>query len=185
MRRSGSFAPILVGCLLLASTLAQAAGETTLDRFFGEFVGRTISERDRGLDERDLSITIAPGEKNGFSLAWTTTISRADGTTSRKSYQIKFQPSERENIYSAGMQRNYFGGWVPLDPMKGEEEPYIWARLRGDTMTVYALHVIDDGSYEMQVYERQLTDDGMALTFTRTRRGENLKTITGVLKRKK
>jgi hypothetical protein len=52
-------------------------------------------------------------------------------------------------------------------------------------MTVYALHVIDDGSYEIQVSERRLTDDGMALTFTRTRRGEILKTITGVLKRKK
>jgi hypothetical protein len=125
MRRSGSFAPILVGCLLLASTLAQAAGETTLDRFFGEFVGRTNSERDRGLDERDLSITIAPGKKKGFSLAWTTVIPRVDGTTSRKSIKINFQPSKREYIYSAGMQQNYFGGWVPLDPMKGE--PYYWA----------------------------------------------------------
>jgi hypothetical protein len=81
------------------------------------------------------------------------------------------------------MRPNYFGGWVPLDPMKSE--PYIWARIKEATLTVYAMHVIDDGSYEMQTYDRTLTKEGMRLDFTRIRADGKVKKISGVLKRMK
>lgn len=64
-----------------------------------------------------------------------------------------------------------------------KNEPYIWARIKGETLTVYAMHVIDDGSYEMQIYDRTLTADGMRLDFRRHRPGGDVKRITGVLKR--
>ena len=41
--------------------------------------------------------------------------------------------------------------------------------------------VTDDGGYEMQVYDRTLTGDGMDLNFTRVRDGKTLKNITGSL----
>jgi hypothetical protein len=44
--------------------------------------------------------------------------------------------------------------------------------------------ITDDGGYEMQVYRRTLTDDGMSLSFSRNRNGQELKTVYGVLARK-
>ena len=111
----------VIALLFFAASNALAA-EPAIERFYGEYVGQTISETNRGLSERDLSVSIQPIKK-GFEIGWTTAIPRADGTVSRKSYKIKFQMSKRENIYAAGMRPNYFGGWIPLDPMK--KEPYI------------------------------------------------------------
>lgn len=156
-----------------------AAGDRPIEDFYGEYLGQTVAEGD--LNARDISVTIKPLKDKGFSVSWTTVITRADGTTSKKSYTINFQASQRDHIYAAGMRPNLFGGWVPLDPMKGE--PYIWARIRGDTLTVYAMLVRDDGGYEMQTYERTLTEDGMILEFRRVTDGVAQKTIEGFLKR--
>jgi hypothetical protein len=158
------------------------AADRKIEDFYGEYVGQTISETDRGLNERDIAVSIK-AIKKGFEVGWTTTIPKPGGEASRKSYKIKFQKSKRANIYAAGMRPNYFGGWVPLDPMKSE--PYIWARIKEATLTVYAMHVIDDGSYEMQTYDRTLTKEGMRLDFTRIRADGKVKKISGVLKRMK
>ncbi len=166
--------------LLFLGVPGVVAAESAIERFYGDYTGHTISEKDRGLGERDIAVSIKPIKK-GFEVGWTTTIPRSDGTVSRKSYKIKFQKSKREHIYAAGMRPNYFGGWIPLDPTKSE--PYIWARIKDQTLTVYAMHVIDDGSYEMQIYERTLTAEGMRLDFRRHRPGGDVKRITGVLKR--
>lgn len=168
--------------ILLALAWADAAAiaaDRPIEDFYGEYTGQTVAEGE--LNPRDISVSIQPLKDQGFSVAWTTVISRADGTTSKKSYTINFQASQRQNIYAAGMRPNLFGGWVPLDPMKGE--PYIWARIRGDSLTVYAMHVRDDGGYEMQTYERTLTEDGMVLEFRRVADGVAMKTIDGFLKR--
>ena len=41
--------------------------------------------------------------------------------------------------------------------------------------------VTDDGGYEMQVYDRTITGNGMDLKFSRVRDGKTLKLITGSL----
>ena len=68
-----------------------------------------------------------------------------------------------------------------LNPLKGD--PYVWARQEGGTLTVYAMVITEDGSYEMQQYDRKLTEDGLDLAFSRIRDGEQLKVIKGTLKR--
>ena len=80
------------------------------------------------------------------------------------------------------MRRDAFGHSEPLDPLKGE--PYVWADIEGPTLRVHALLITDDGGYEMQVYRRTLTADGMTLEFSRNRNGKELKTIYGNLQRK-
>lgn len=156
------------------------AGAAGLDAFYGEYVGRTISSSQEGLSERDLSVAIRP-EGKGFTVDWTTITRRTDGTAKRKAYSISFHPSGRDNIYGAAMKSNMFGGRVPLDPLKGE--PYVWARIAGDTLSVYAMQITDSGGYEMQVYDRTLTETGLELRFSRVRDGQNLKLITGTLSR--
>ena len=101
MRRVVSIATGLLLAVLACGPLAWA-GDDNLEIFFGVYVGRTISEKDRGREERDIAITVTPGKKKGFVLEWTTIIPRADGSTSEKTRKINFQASTREHIYSAG-----------------------------------------------------------------------------------
>ena len=62
-------------------------------------------------------------------------------------------------------------------------EPYLWAHLSNDTLTVQALLITEDGGYEIQTYERRLAPHGLDLTFSRVADGKVLKTISGVLRR--
>ncbi len=72
-----------------------------------------------------------------------------------------------------------FGNAVPLDPLKGD--PYVWARVHEDSLTVYALHVLEDGGYEMQTYARTRIPEGLDLKYSRVRDGEILRTVNGIL----
>ena len=171
---------IPVVLLVLAGHERADAAEAAIKAFCGEYTGRSISSTDSGLSERDLSVSISDcGE--GFTLDWTTVTKKPDGRIKRKSYAIDFRPSGRPSIYASAMRTNMFGKQIPLDPLKGD--PYVWARLSGRTLTVFALLVTDDGNYEMQVYERTLTERGLDLKFSRLRDGRQLKLITGTLVR--
>jgi len=158
---------------------AAAEGRPIKD-FFGQYIGRTISVMGEGLSSRDLNVAIKP-HKKGFTLDWTTVTRKADGTTKSKSYSINFQGTNRAGIYASAMRNDVFGNAVPLDPLKGD--PYVWAGIDGETLTVHAMLITDDGGYEMQVYDRTLTEDGMLLRFSRIRDGQQLKLITGTLKK--
>jgi hypothetical protein len=99
----------------------------------------------------------------------------------RKTYSVEFGPTDRDGIYASAMHRDVFGHQEPLDPLKGE--PYVWARLSGDTLTIFALLITDEGGYEIQTYDRTLTNDGLELRYTRDRDGKTLPPVTGSLKR--
>jgi len=99
----------------------------------------------------------------------------------RRSLEVEFRPSGRRGIYASAMRTDKFGSPVPLDPLAGE--PYVWARVRGDTLTVYSVFVTDDGGYEMQSYDRTLVNAGMELAFTRVADGRPAETITAKLTR--
>ena len=62
-------------------------------------------------------------------------------------------------------------------------DPYVWARIVGDTLTIYALVVLEEGGYQMQVYDRTLSEAGLELEFSRIRNGERLRNIATTLKR--
>ena len=169
-------------CLLAgASTASADTPDRPLKDFFGDYVGRSISTVEPGLSERDLAVNIKPYKDNGFTVSWTTLIRKKNAEWSRKSYTINFGPTKRPGIYGSEMRSNMFGGAVPLDPLQGE--PFFWARINGNTLTVYALIIREDGGYEIQTYDRTWTPKGLELKFTRFRNGEPLKLITGLLER--
>ena len=145
--------------------------------------GDLAVESGKKLDERDINVTISEKGRGGFNVFWATVSTRADGELKRKSYSIDFRRTNRDNIYQSAMRKDVFGNDAPNNPMKGD--PYVWARISGDTLSVYALIVTDDGSYDMQAYHRTLTPEGMKLRFSRTIEGEEKKVITGELKRVK
>jgi hypothetical protein len=171
---------VALAVLALAAARPAAAADRPLKDFFGEYAGQTISGAADELSARDLSVSIEPWKADGFTVKWTTVIRGRDGVR-RQSYSINFQPSPRPGIYGSAMRADMFGGQAPLDPLKGE--PYVWARIDGDRLDVYSLMITDDGGYEIQLFDRRLTADGMDLTFSRVRDGETLREINGTLKR--
>ena len=151
------------------------------DVFVGNYEGEYISPDGDQNRNRDLSVKIRE-VKEGFNVSWVTTTFKKNETKEKK-YSIDFIETDREHIYEAAQKKNVFGGRDPLDPLKGKA--YAWARIKGRTLTTFALTITDDGGYEMQTFDRVLTEDNnLNVRFSRVRDGEVLKTITVTLNRK-
>lgn len=160
----------LVAAIAIWAALCVAVRAADIDAFVGTYTGSAeITGNDGALVTRDMSVTISETKK-GFRVEWTTATKRTDGSSKAKAYAIDFVPSDRGGVYSAAMQRNVFGKEVPLNPMKGE--PYVWGRILGDKMTVYSLFVTAEGGYELQQFDRTLTEGGLDLSFQNVSDGE-------------
>ena len=180
MPRLNHFLMLLTIVLLIGAGGPALAAEPEFKPFFGTYIGKSISHigEGAGLSPRDLKVVIKAKDK-GFIVDWTTIIYKDLGKSKRGHFVIDFKPTERKGIYVGGTQKNLFGAMVPADPANGQ--PYFWARIRGKTLEVFGLHVNDAGNYEIQVYQRTLTANGMTLKFERLRDGKAQKTISGVL----
>ncbi len=164
-------------CLLATNPVIAAV----ISDFVGDYKGSAELVREDGSAEpRDMSVSIKE-TRDGFEVSWSTVTYKPDGRVKEQSYSIGFLPTNRDGIYSAAMKQNVFGHAVPLDPMKGE--PFVWGRIWDETMTIYSLFVDEQGGYELQQFDRTLTDGGLTLEFSRIRNGEPAAGITTFLKR--
>ncbi|MDD9722117.1 hypothetical protein PVW51_15540 [Sulfitobacter sp. PR48] len=169
---------ILAFCMTLIPAITHAA---TIKDFVGSYEGEAEVMVDGVPQKRDMSVTIAP-TKEGFKLSWTSATHREDGRIKEKSYSIGFVPSARDNIYQSAMKTNLFGKATPLDPLQGE--PFVWARIEGDTFSVFSLFIDPAGDYEMQEFHRTLAPGGLDLLFRRVREGTIEREIRTLLRRK-
>jgi hypothetical protein len=140
----------IIRALLVLTAIAWSAApaqaqDKRISAFFGEYEGNSISSTEQGLSKRYLSVSIQPKDE-GFTLKWTTITYKKAGEAKPKAYSIDFRSSARPNIFASEMRKNKFSGSVPLDPLKGE--PCVWGRLHGSSLTVHALMITNDGSYE-------------------------------------
>ena len=170
--------PTLGFCFALVVAPITPATATEIEGFFGEYEGETVTDYQGELRKRDLRVKIS-AHPEGFTVDWTSVTRKANGKLKRKAHSINFLPTGRENIFRSGERKNMFGHAVPMDPLKGD--PYVWARLHEDTLTVFALHVLEDGGYEMQVYARTRIPEGLALQYSRVRDGEVLRAVDAKL----
>jgi hypothetical protein len=168
----------LLVCTTMALAATAEAAHPGIEAFYGEYEGEAVMDYHGELRKRDLRVKISPIKK-GFTVNWVSVTRRANGKLKRKEYSIDFHPTRRQSIYRSGERKDLFGNHVPLDPMQGD--PYVWARVDKDTLTVYALHVLEDGGYEMQTYARTRIPEGLDLKYSRVRDGEILRTVTGIL----
>ncbi len=171
----------IAAAAMVLLTIAGPADAATIEDFVGKYAGSAELEMaDGSTQKRDMSVEIAL-TKTGFSVDWASTSYRPDGRVKVKSYSIYFVPTEREGVFAAAMRRNVFGHEVQLDPMKGE--PFVWSHLHGDTLTVYSLFIDDEGTYEIQQFDRTLVEGGLQLEFNRVRNGEKQRSVSTFLKR--
>jgi hypothetical protein len=159
---------------------SMPASAQAIDRFVGKYSGTVDVVIDGTATQRDASVEIEAAAP-GFVVKWDTATRRSDGSVKTKSYTVNFQPTERDGVFGAAMRKNVFGKEVPLDPMKGE--PYVWSRIVGDMLTVFSIYVYDDGSYEIQQFDRTLVDGGLELEFSTAKNGEVHRKISAFLQR--
>lgn len=165
----------LIFVLFAQMSLADASA------FVGKYTGSAeVISADGNATKRDMSVEISLTD-DGFVVGWTSVSYKSDGRVKEKSYSIDFIPTDRPNVFAAAQKKDVFGHLVQLDPMKGE--PFVWARIIEDTMTVYSLFVNDDGGYEMQQFDRTLTEGGLQLEFTRVRNGQHERSVSTLLTR--
>ena len=170
----------LIGAIFIGVTRAADAETVAIDAFFGVWHGNAISESEISanfrLTSRDLNVEIRPAtdERAGaFTLEWTT-VQRQTGDPSKPKEKIKaqtatFLPTGRPNVWKAE------GSGDPMDA------GYVYARLHEQTLTIYSVEAAEDGTLEVQIYNRTLSGLGMELTFTRLIDGQQIRTAKGRL----
>ncbi len=167
-----------VACLALSGVSASAAD---IKPFVGDYIGSAnVVDADGTATPRDMSVSIHEIDK-GFNVSWKTTSYKLDGRVKEQKFSIDFRSSDRPDVYSAAMKRNVFGHEVPLNPMKGE--PFVWGRIDGSTLTVFSLFIDETGGYELQQYDRTLTDGGLNLSFSRFINGEKSRSVETFLEK--
>ena len=186
-RRTVLLGPVaLPAAWLLALSAREAAagdpGTATIEKFYGEYVGEAVTQTGEDFDKRSINAKIRPVGA-GFEMTWTLVIEKQDGKSTKGENTFRFLPSKRPNLFISAMRTDMFGNAVPLDPMKGD--PYLWARLDGPSLIIYALLITEEGGYEIQTYERTLQPGGLALKFNRLRDGKVKRTIAGTLRKVK
>lgn len=170
-----------LSALLLALLLFTAPAFADLSRFAGSYTGSAeVVAADGTTQPRDMSVEISE-LKTGFRVSWTSTTYREDGSPNEKSYTIDFKPANKRGLFAAAMRRNLFGHSVQLDPMKGE--PYVWGYIEGDTLSVYSMFVTEGGGYDIQQFDRTLSEGGLMLEFTSARNGQIQRTVSTFLER--
>lgn len=168
---------------LVALVLLSAPGAlANIAPFEGRYEGSArIFAADGTSNLRDMSVEIFATGKDTFAVSWTSGTYQPDGEIKTKSYQIEFRPTVRDNVFAAAMRRDVFGNQVQLNPMKGE--PYVWARIAGDTLTVFSLMVRADGGYDLQQFDRTLAEGGLDLEYQSISNGKLSRRVSTFLKR--
>ena len=162
---------VLIGVILAAS---PAFGQGALpESFYGDWQGEelTVEEGSTALNvtAKDLSVRIELDD-GGFRMSWTA-LSRegSDGTLARDPVEARFEPTDRPGVFAFDSEQSslllgLFGDPSTSNPLEGE--PLLWARLDGETLSVYGLTVNADGGFDLYQHVRALTNDGMTARYT-------------------
>ncbi len=174
---------ITLGLLAIAGLTSNNALAAELSDFFGTYVGNAEVEPIRGdvASSRDMDIVIEPFHDDGFQIHWIT-VTKVGGRrdvpgVERDVQGAHFEPADDRRFYVEVEADNPFREREEMTPMSGQAVR--WAGLDGDALHVYSFAVLEDGRYELQIYDRVLTDIGLDIVFRRFDDGELVRQIKG------
>jgi hypothetical protein len=178
--RDGGLALVL-GLLAMAAPTGGTALAAELSDFFGTYVGNAQELEDPDALSRDMDIVIQPFHDEGFQINWIT-VTKVDGRrdvpgVERTVQSVFFEPAEDGSFFVEVEADNPFREHETKLPMSGHAVR--WASLDDDTLRVYSFVVLEDGRYELQIYNRALTDIGLDIVFQRFDDGELVRQIKG------
>ena len=186
-RRASRLLVPLALALTLSCAHAAGAGGASLEPFFGSYVGvAEVDNLDGGeVRQRDTDIVIEPYKHGGFRIHWVN-VTLVDGQRAvpgveRRVQTVLFEPAEDHDFFVEVQADNPFRERAETRPMRGD--PVRWASLDDQGLHVYSFVVLEDGRYELQIYDRTLTDIGLDIRFQRIVDGEIVRRITGTTAR--
>lgn len=161
---------------------SASADDGIIEKFFGSYSGTTTWGA--GLSPRDINVVIQP-LGHGFNISWDTISLRDPRKPKRKSHAIDFLKTSHENVYVSEQQKNRTDVPIAIDPMQGPmpKAPLVWARIKNNTLSLYAFDVTADGRPDVQAYHRTLNGDKMKLHFIRYLEGKVVKQTKGKMQR--
>src|SRR5919106_6162030 len=153
---------LALGLLALASMAGKAVAAELAD-FFGTYVGNAQELTDSEPMARDMDIVIEPYEDEGFQIHWIT-VTKVNGRrdvpgVDRTLQSVFFEPAEDRGFFVEVEADNPFREREAKTPMSGHAVR--WASIEDDMLNVYSFVVLEDGRYELQIYNRALTDVGL------------------------
>jgi hypothetical protein len=169
---------VLIAAASIALAGASASAQQTLrpQAFFGTWSGGGVAQNRDSLTfpqtARDTDVVIGPAG-DGFTMSWTTVI-RGGGDPKNPNER---RVSTTRTFVSSGT--NVWRCTESGDPTAGKEA--CWARIRGRTMTVYQMAMLEDGGYIVQQYDRTLSGTGMDLRYTQLRGQHNVRVVAAKL----
>jgi hypothetical protein len=182
--RAGVLAIALGGAIAVAGPSTAGAGTADPSQFYGVYVGTAEVEDLGGGEEssRDMDIVIEPFHEEGFQIHWINVVKvdgRRDVPGVRRNVQsAMFEPVDGQNFYVEAEADNPFREREETYPMQGH--PVRWASIDGPAMHVYSFVVLEDGRYELQIYDRVLTEHGLDINFQRLVDGALVRQIKGM-----
>ena len=184
MRRDFALATGLLGmALAMDAATPVLAQQADLKPLFGMFVGRAeeVDLSNHTKEQRDIDIVIAPYQRNGLKVEWTN-VTLVDGRrdvpgVKRREDEMLLVPAPDRSFFLAGVGYDPFRDRGELDPIKGD--PLRWGKVEAGILGIYSFQIQDDGRYELQVYERRPTEEGIALNYERIDDGEVARRMTG------
>jgi hypothetical protein len=175
-----------LGLAWLLPVAALHAAPSDLEPFFGSYVGVAKVEDATGeTSQRDMDIVIQPYHENGFRIDWIN-VTLVDGRrdvpgVERRVQSALFEPVPNRDMYIEVEPEDVFRERKAAQPMRGD--PVRWANIDGPRLHVYAFEVLEDGTYELQIYDRVLTEKGIDIAFQRIVDGEVVRRISGTTAR--
>lgn len=159
-----------------------AAGDGIVEKFFGSFSGTTTWGA--GLSPRDINVVIRPIE-TGFSVSWDTVSLKNPNDPKRKSHAIDFVKTPHKSLYVSGEHKGRTDIPLASDPLAGPmpKSPLTWARIKDNTLSLYAFKKTTEGRPDIQAYHRTLDGDKMKLHFIRYIEGKAVKQTKGKMRR--
>ena len=182
-------APRLAAAAALIALMLSPAGAraASLEALFGTYVGvAEVEDIGRGeVRQRDMDIVIEPYKQGGFRIQWVNVTlvdgKRAAPGVERRVQTVLFEPAQDRDFFVEAAENNPFREREETRPMRGD--PVRWASLDDQGLHVYSFVVLEDGRYELQVYDRTLTDIGLDIRFQRIVDGAVVRQITGTTAR--
>ena len=172
-----------VAAAVIAGAPLVSADADDFDPFLGTYVGRAeVYDADGTLvEERDLDIRIEEGRRGAFVITWfnvTLVDGRRDmpGVVARVD-RLTLEPGDAPNVFVEATGGSMFQTRRQMDYLAGD--PLRWARIHNNQLGVFSLVVHDDGVYELQDYERVLTEHGMDIDFRRIIDGVVVRRVVG------
>ncbi len=206
VRRMTRLSACIFALTIFFAVVPARAADLPISAFFGVFEGETTFLTATGAKKRGISVSISPVPEaapgvEGVEVSWTTLTKRDDGTFKAKTHHAVFVPADPAGTIFVATESSGDADAIdksddgeqaaekpaPTTELRSPKDPrgtapYLWGRISESTFSVFVVVVAEDGGYEIQIYDRTLTEDGMTLVYSRDRAGEHLKLIEAFLK---